>query len=126
MCVCYRNEPEQAVCCGCLEYGCPCGTIEVAELEGRFQCKACNCRCGQYFDRISQVLECTACYCEEQNLCECETGCCNCPACFPSTSRVSLENGKFKTMLELNVGDQVQTGMSIGNPSIHCPIELKK
>ena len=31
-------------------------------------------------------------------------------ACFPSTVRVSLENGKSVTMSELQVGDKVQTG----------------
>ena len=31
----------------------------------------------------------------------------SCPDCFPSTSKVSLENGKTITMSELQVGDKV-------------------
>ena len=31
-------------------------------------------------------------------------------ACFPSTARVSLENGETVTMAELRRGDKVQTG----------------
>ena len=33
------------------------------------------------------------------------------PNCFPSTARVSLENGKSVTMSALYVGDKVKTGM---------------
>ena len=33
--------------------------------------------------------------------------CCN---CFPSTARVSLENGNLVTMSELQIGDRVQAG----------------
>ena len=35
------------------------------------------------------------------------------PSCFPSVSRVKLENGKFKPMSELQMGDKVQTGTSL-------------
>ena len=122
MCVCHKDKPEESVCCGCLDYGCPCGTTEVEELEGRVQCKACNCNCGQHYDSKSKLIECKTCYCEEHNLCECDTGCCQCGNCFPSTARVSLENGKVKTMSELNVGDRVQTGKSTENSSLYCLI----
>ena len=37
--------------------------------------------------------------------------CTNCPKCFPSTARLTLENGQSIAMSELKVGDQVQTGM---------------
>ena len=33
------------------------------------------------------------------------------PSCFPSESKVNLENGKSVTMSELNIGDRVQTGI---------------
>ena len=33
------------------------------------------------------------------------------PPCFPSTARVSLENGKSVIMSELQVGDRAQTGI---------------
>ena len=38
--------------------------------------------------------------------------CCKCKGqgCFPSGSRVSLENGESVAMAELKVGDKVQTG----------------
>ena len=41
--------------------------------------------------------------------------CCDCvkretPRCFPSTSKVNLENGKSVPMSDLQLGDQVQTG----------------
>ena len=124
MCVCYEDKPEQAVCCGCLDYGCPCGSVAVEELEGRVQCKACNCRCGQHFDSQIKLLECKPCYCEAQNLCECDTGCCGCGVCFPSTARVFLENGNIKTISELNVGDRVQTSMSVQNPLLHSNLTL--
>ena len=53
----------------------------------------------------------------------CASGCtyhdathsCDCGLCFPSTARVSLENGKLVTMGELQIGDQVQTGRVISN-----------
>ena len=36
--------------------------------------------------------------------------CCGCKrSCFPSTARVSLENGKSVMMSELRIGDKVQT-----------------
>ena len=111
MCVCHKDNPSQEACCGCLEYGCPCGSAAVEELEGRVECKACNCKCGHHFDSDSKLFECKNCYCEEQDLCECDTGCCDCGgSCFPSTARLTLENGKFKTMSELNMEDKVQTG----------------
>ena len=34
--------------------------------------------------------------------------------CFPSTSRVTLENGKSVAMSELQIGDRVKTGNSMG------------
>ena len=33
--------------------------------------------------------------------------------CFPSTTRVTLENGKSVTVSELQIGDKVQTGKDI-------------
>ena len=95
MCICYKYKPEQKACCGCLEYGCPCGSAPVEQLGGREQCKACNCRCGHYFDERSKLFECKPCFCQEKNLCECDTGCCGCPACFPSSARLTLENGEL-------------------------------
>ena len=38
--------------------------------------------------------------------------CCTC-RCFPSTARVSLENGESVMMSELQIGDKVQTGKEI-------------
>ena len=32
------------------------------------------------------------------------------PACFPSSARVNLENGKSVTMSQLQKGDKVETG----------------
>ena len=34
-------------------------------------------------------------------------------ACFPSVARVRLHNGKVVTMSELEIGDQVQTGITV-------------
>ena len=34
-------------------------------------------------------------------------------ACFPSVARVRLHNGKVVTMSELQIGDQVQTGITV-------------
>ena len=34
-------------------------------------------------------------------------------SCFPSAASVRLGNGKSKTMSELQIGDQVQTGISL-------------
>ena len=41
--------------------------------------------------------------------------CCNCvdSSCFPSAGKVNLENGKVVMISELQVGDKVQTGMTI-------------
>ena len=33
-------------------------------------------------------------------------------SCFPSNANVKLENGKSITMSELQIGDQIQTGIS--------------
>ena len=38
-------------------------------------------------------------------------------SCFPSNARLLLENEKSVTMLELKVGDRVQTGEKINSPS---------
>ena len=40
--------------------------------------------------------------------------CCNC-ACFPSMAKVQLQNGKTVTMSELQIGNQVQTGIYFAN-----------
>ena len=41
------------------------------------------------------------------------TSCCGCvPRCFPSASKVNLKNGKSIPMSDLQLGDQVQTGIS--------------
>ena len=37
------------------------------------------------------------------------------PGCFPSESKVKLNNGNFVTMSELQIGDEVQTGISSYN-----------
>ena len=53
----------------------------------------------------------------EENGCKCvelrdgQWHCCDCHRCFPSTARVSYENGKSVTMFELQIGDRVQTGI---------------
>ena len=45
--------------------------------------------------------------------------CCDCPPpppkrrCFPSTAKISLKNGKFVKMSQLQVADQVQIGTHI-------------
>ena len=41
--------------------------------------------------------------------------CCSCTTCFPSTGRVSLENGKSVAISELRNGDRVKTGIYIWN-----------
>ena len=57
--------------------------------------------------------------------CQCEervfplpktTHCCECgpkpspPKCFPAAARTKLENGRSVSMLDLQIGDKVQTG----------------
>ena len=37
------------------------------------------------------------------------------PGCFPSMAKVMLESGISVTMLELKIGDKVQTGICIKN-----------
>ena len=42
------------------------------------------------------------------------TSCCDCyrkPKCFPAASKVNLKNGKSIPMSDLQLGDQVQTGI---------------
>ena len=39
--------------------------------------------------------------------------------CFPSTAKVTLNNGKSITMSELEIGDKVQTGTCIGLNSLY-------
>ena len=45
---------------------------------------------------------------EGRECCKCKD---NTPKCFPAPARVSLENGKFVKISELQPGDRVQTGM---------------
>ena len=53
---------------------------------------------------------------ECQNVCWPDfLSCCDCrkrktPKCFPSSSKVNLENGKSVPMSDLQLGDQVKTG----------------
>ena len=54
MCECY--EDDRSVCCGCLKYGCACGFATTEVLNGRVQCRACNCKCGQYYDPLAICL----------------------------------------------------------------------
>ena len=35
------------------------------------------------------------------------------PGCFPSAASIRLGNGKSKTMSELQIGDQIETGISL-------------
>ena len=123
MCECY--EDDWSVCCGCLKCGCACGFATTEVLNGRVQCRGCNCKCGQYYDPRSNLFECAPCYCQDKGECDCDTGCCECGnGCFPSTARLTLENGKFKTMSELNMGDKVQTGTDIEKFSLYYLINL--
>lgn len=89
----------------------------------------CGCKCGVTYDPqikfLNTVIRPERWYC---------TPCCKCgliqltpysreicrfpcpprhlfPSCFPSTASVTLKNGKQIAMGELQVGDQVQTGM---------------
>ena len=44
-----------------------------------------------------------------------DLNCCSCSSsdnCFPATSKVKLMNGKSVPMSELQVGDEVQTGIN--------------
>ena len=78
-------------------------------VDGRFKCKP-NCYCGASFEHHGKYI------CP---LCECEKTCVNgftlkrecCGSCFPSSTRVTLENGQSETMSELHIGDKVQTGI---------------
>ena len=67
-------------------------------------------------------LQCPGCECVDETgtliCCPCFTTTTATPSsgntghCFPSTARVSLENGNSRRMAELQVGDMVQTGTS--------------
>ena len=46
--------------------------------------------------------------------CECKSG------CFPSLAKINLQNGKSILMSELQMGDQVQTGMIISMDTFSC------
>ena len=79
-----------------------------------------HCGCGPWFEHKGK-RHCPLCNCnyaEGEETCINEVfgrqfkECCN-KKCFPSASRVSLENGESVTMSELQVGDKVQTGTGI-------------
>ena len=107
-------------CCLCLVDKCPCGATKLS--DHRVYCSPCNCKCGIIYDEKAHLLVCTPCNCPRG---ACTDGygnpyCCKCPpppapppagGCFPSTSRVTLENGESVTMSELQGGDMVQTGI---------------
>ena len=108
-------------CCLCLIDKCPCGITKLG--DHRTYCSLCNCKCGIIYDEKAHVLVCSPCDCPCS---PCLDGygnpyCCMCapppppppPGCFPSTSRVTLENGESVTMSELQGGDMVQTGTGI-------------
>ena len=45
-------------------------------------------------------------------------------SCFPSMAKVKLKNGKTVTMSELEIGDRVQTGITIKMFQIYIIIHL--
>ena len=118
-CPCGFNKPYSHLTGYCNVCGCKCGTVfyEPEEIE---ICRACDCECGTC--KIDSLTYCCACGCRcgtcfiDPSLADLLTPqgfhgavCCHCK-CFPSIARVSLENGKSKTMTELQIGDKVQTG----------------
>ena len=64
-----------------------------------------NCACNSNNDDGYDCFRGATC-----DTCQC-TG--KCAECFPSSAKVRLENGKSVTMSELQIKDQVQTGMFI-------------
>ena len=90
--MCGGNCPCGGGCydCEC----CKCGTIRSGRLR-RLVCSACDCSCRtEWNPDVAGHHRCKKC-------------------CFPATGRLILENGKSITMSELQVGDRVQTGISI-------------
>ena len=107
-------------CCKCIyEEHCKCGRGHIknagSNKHAKAYCKPCDCPCGHTTKHDRKGYKCNPCSCEQQNKCQCHDDhgrvyCCECGSCFPSTARVSLENGKSLTMSELQTGDRVQTG----------------
>ena len=87
---------------------CHCGLCKHKHLT---KCCACNCECGQRYLWWPSQLTCKPCGCQRGICTAFESAwCCG---CFPSTSTVTLEDGKLVTMAELQKGDKVQTSMII-------------
>ena len=117
-CFCYDNDPNSP-CCQC---DCPCGPCRPEGEQFTF-CLPCGCTCGFVYGEEPIVIGC--------KICDCPKGCDTCYdtafkkfhccvgcvlQCFPSTARVSLENGESVSMSELQKGDRVQTGNHISLP----------
>ena len=105
-------------CCGCLVENCHCNATWYKPKQLGL-CRACGCECGIWFSKkLNRVLLCKPCGCK-CGMCESREGtlnCCTCTGkktCFPSSARVSLENGKTVRMSELQIGDRVQTGIAV-------------
>ena len=110
----YQNHPYMRDCCNCMKTKCMCG---YAVRSGKLACKMCKecLRCLVYSSRINYRV-CKACGCRYYATFNCKGGSvCYQRPCFPDSARVTLENGQSAKMSELQIGDQVQTGMSISH-----------
>ena len=115
----------------CRPQGCNCNSGVALEWN-IYVCLPCNCECGECKGDYGIEIECCG-HCH----CKCGTyrispsfalllapngftsvKCKRCAGCFPSKSRVSLENGKSVTMAELQTGDRIQAGEQIHYSSI--------
>ena len=119
------QEDWNSPCCKC---PCPCGFFNARTHRDELirGCIPCGCTCGYIFSSQHKRITCKLCYCD------CGTCiyallntpiCCQC-SCFPSTARVSLENGRSVTMDQLQIGDRIRTGkksvtLSVGTHG--CP-----
>ena len=97
-------DNDRLVCRAC---SCECGFLAHG---GASFCNLCGCKCGTCVRSTkknwSLLLDVLSVVPGSDEIYEC----CECSSCFPAKARVSLENGKHKTMAELQVGDRVQTG----------------
>ena len=89
-----------------------------------FQCPMKSVNLLSFFSYLPSTDQQDSCPdCSGENACDCapllysctrfldDGSCCGCQeVCFPSSARISLENGKKVTMSELQIGDRVQTG----------------
>ena len=78
------------VCCDC------------GECSARKTC----CKCGHCIHGSSYGIVIAAGYSSLY-----KRFCCPCATCFPAKAKVSIENGQYKTMEELMIGDRVKTGL---------------